>query len=107
MCLSHGVRVTARPTGWPWRSVMARQVIQRDRLGVLTKIGQGGQGVVYRAPNVKTKFASSMVYKEYKAQALAAIDFAVLAAMPALVEDSLSYADGERLVSVAAWPGGT
>ena len=26
---------------------MARQVIERDRLGVLTKIGQGGQGVVY------------------------------------------------------------
>ena len=24
--------------------------------------------------------------------------------MPALVEDSLSYADGERLVSIAAWP---
>ena len=25
---------------------MTRQLIQRDRLGVLTKIGQGGQGVV-------------------------------------------------------------
>jgi eukaryotic-like serine/threonine-protein kinase len=83
---------------------MARQVIERDRLGVLTKIGQGGQGVVYGAPNVKTKFAASMVYKEYKAQTLAAIDLSALAAMPALVEESLSYADGERLVSVAAWP---
>ncbi|MFZ3302178.1 MAG: hypothetical protein WA227_00820 [Mycobacterium sp.] len=83
---------------------MARQVIQHDKLGVLTKIGQGGQGVVYGAPNVKTKFAASMVYKEYKAQTLAAIDFGALAAMPALVEDSLSYADGERLVSIAAWP---
>jgi serine/threonine protein kinase len=83
---------------------MVQQVIERDRLGVLTKIGQGGQGVVYGAPNVKTKFAASMVYKEYKAATLAAIDFTALAAMPALVEDSLSYADGERLVSVAAWP---
>jgi eukaryotic-like serine/threonine-protein kinase len=27
-----------------------------------------------------------------------------LSAMPALVEESLSYADGERLVSLAAWP---
>ena len=27
---------------------MTAQVIQRDKLGVLTKIGQGGQGVVYR-----------------------------------------------------------
>jgi serine/threonine protein kinase len=79
-------------------------VIPRDRLGALTKIGQGGQGVVYRTPNVKTKFAASMVYKEYKSQTLAVIDFAALAAMPALVEDSLSYAQAERLVSIAAWP---
>ena len=83
---------------------MTRQVIQRDKLGALTKIGQGGQGVVYGAPNVKTKFAASMVYKEYKPQTLADIDFTALAAMPALVEDSLSYAEAERLISVAAWP---
>src|ERR1700758_3388207 len=83
---------------------MARQVIERDKLGVLTKIGQGGQGVVYGAPNVKTKFAASMVYKEYKTQTLAEIDFTALAAMPALVEDSLSYAEAERLISIAAWP---
>jgi serine/threonine protein kinase len=83
---------------------MAGQVIERDKLGVLTRIGQGGQGVVYRAPNVKTKFAASMVYKEYKPPTRAAIDFTALAAMPALVEDSLSYAEAERLVSMAAWP---
>jgi serine/threonine protein kinase len=83
---------------------MVRQVIERDILGALTKIGQGGQGVVYAAPNVKTKFAASMVYKEYKPSTLAAIDFTALTAMPALVEESLTYADGERLVSVAAWP---
>ncbi|OBG35451.1 protein kinase family protein [Mycobacterium sp. E3198] len=83
---------------------MARQVIERGKLGALSKIGQGGQGVVYRAPNVKTKFADSMVYKEYKAQTLGEIDFTALAAMPALVEDSLSYAEAERLVSMAAWP---
>src|ERR1700728_4284533 len=83
---------------------MTAQVVERGRLGVLTKIGQGGQGVVYGTPNVKTKFAASMVYKEYKAQTLADIDFGALAAMPALVEDSLSYAEAERLISVAAWP---
>ena len=83
---------------------MTAQVIDRDRLGVLSKIGQGGQGVVYRAPNAKTTFASSMVYKQYKAQALAEIDFTALAAMPALVEESLSYAEAERLISIAAWP---
>lgn len=79
-------------------------MIHRDKLGVLTKIGQGGQGVVYRAPNVKTKFAESMVYKEYKPAALAEIDFTALAAMPALVEESLSYGQAERLISIAAWP---
>ena len=83
---------------------MTRQVIEREKLGALAKIGQGGQGVVYSAPNVKTKFAASMVYKEYKPQALAGIDFSALAAMPALVEDSLSYAEAERLISIAAWP---
>ena len=83
---------------------MTAQRIQRDKLGMLSKIGQGGQGVVHRAPNVKTKFAASMVYKEYKAQTLAEIDFTALAAMPALVEDSLSYAEAERLISMAAWP---
>ena len=86
-----------------WRVFDDAQVIQREKLGALSKIGQGGQGVVYGAPNVKTKFAPSMVYKEYKAQH-ELIDFTALAAMPALVEDSLTYAEAERLISVAAWP---
>ena len=88
----------------PQKPAKTRQVIERDKLGVLTKIGQGGQGVVYRAPNVKTKFAASMVYKEYKPQARNEIDFTALAAMPALVEESLTYAQAERLISIAAWP---
>jgi eukaryotic-like serine/threonine-protein kinase len=83
---------------------VTRQVIQRDKLGALTKIGQGGQGVVYGAPNVKTKFAAAMVFKEYKTQVLGDIDFTALAAMPALVEESLSYAEAERLIAIAAWP---
>jgi serine/threonine protein kinase len=84
--------------------VVSAQVIDRDQLGELTKIGQGGQGVVYRAPKVKTAFASSMVYKEYKDQVVAGIDFTVLSAMPALVEDTLSYSQAERLIGLAAWP---
>jgi serine/threonine protein kinase len=88
----------------PREPAKARQVIGRDKLGVLSKIGQGGQGVVYRAPNVTTKFASSMVYKEYKTQTRTDIDFTALAAMPALVEDSLTYSQAERLISIAAWP---
>ncbi|MGB9305009.1 MAG: hypothetical protein WCB92_15395 [Mycobacterium sp.] len=45
-----------------------------------------------------------MVYKEYKTQARTGIDFNALAAMPALVEESLTYAQAERLISIAAWP---
>jgi hypothetical protein len=67
---------------------MTAQVIDRGRLGELTKIGQGVQGVVCRAPYVKTKFAVSMVYKEYKTDGLAEIDFTALAATRALVEDT-------------------
>jgi serine/threonine protein kinase len=94
---------TATPQQDP-KPATTRQVIPRDKLGALSKIGQGGQGVVYRAPNVKTKFAASMVYKEYKPQTRTDIDFTALAAMPALVEESLTYAQAERLVSIAAWP---
>jgi serine/threonine protein kinase len=95
----------ATPTSQqPQKPAKTRQVIERDKLGPLSKIGQGGQGVVYGAPNVKTKFAASMVYKEYKAAALAEIDFTALAAMPALVEESLTYTQAERLISFAAWP---
>ena len=53
---------------------MTRQLIERDKLGALTRIGQGGQGVVFGAPNVNTKFAASMVYKEYKPQTRTEID---------------------------------
>jgi serine/threonine protein kinase len=81
-----------------------RTVIQRDSLGVLTEIGQGGRGVVCRAPNLKTKFAASMVYKEHRTETLAGIDLAALATMSALLEDSLSHAQAERLISIAAWP---
>jgi serine/threonine protein kinase len=94
----------ASPSDEAGKSAKTRPLIEREKLGVLTKIGQGGQGVVYRAPNVKTKFAASMVFKEYKAQTRGDIDFTALAAMPALVEDSLSYAQAERLISIAAWP---
>jgi serine/threonine protein kinase len=94
----------APPPAQRRKPAKARQVIERDKLGPRTKIGQGGQGVVYSAPNVKTKFAASMVYKEYKTLTLAEIDFTALAAMPALVEESLTYTQAERLISIAAWP---
>ncbi len=83
---------------------VTRPVIARDALGTLTKLGQGGQGIVYRAPKAKTKFADAMVFKEYKAQARANVSFDALSAMPAFVEDTLSDDDGKALVSISAWP---
>jgi hypothetical protein len=83
---------------------MTEQVIERATLGALTNIGRGEHAVIYGAPNAMTKFVASMAYKEYTAQALADIDFTALAAMPALVQESLSDAEAERLTSIAAWP---
>lgn len=67
------------------------------------KISQGGQGVVYKAPQISIPFAKSMVYKEYKQAVLAALDVDALKAMPAFLE-SLPYGQGARLISIAAWP---
>lgn len=83
---------------------MSQHGLQRSQLGALTKIGQGGQGIVYDAPGFRTKFTDSMVFKEYKPEALRDMDFSALRAMPELVEESMSYDDAERLVSLAAWP---
>jgi serine/threonine protein kinase len=80
------------------------QRIERGRIGVLDKIGQGGQGVVYRAPSARTDFAKSMVYKEYKAGVLASLNVAALEAMPEFLESSLTYGDGAILISLASWP---
>lgn len=84
--------------------MMSRARKQRDELGSLSRIGQGGQGIVYRAPNVKTSFTDTLVYKEYKSEVRVVTDFEALATMPALVEKSMSRRDGERLISFAAWP---
>ncbi len=83
---------------------MSSQAIDLGMLGDLARIGQGGQGVVYLAPNGRTRFAESIVYKEYRSRTLAEVNFSALAMMPALVEESLSYEDAERLISIAAWP---
>jgi serine/threonine protein kinase len=45
-----------------------------------------------------------MVFKEYRPDVLTEMDFEALAAMPALVEESMPYEDAERLISIAAWP---
>lgn len=83
---------------------MPQRMIGRHALGALTKLGQGGQGVVYSAPNATTKFAESMVYKEYKPDTRAVVRFETLTAMPTLVDNILSEHDRMELVTIAAWP---
>jgi len=79
------------------------QTISRGQMGVLDKLGQGGQGVVYRAPSVRSTYAKSMVFKEYKPGTLASLNVAALEAMPEFLE-SLPYRDGANLISTASWP---
>lgn len=82
---------------------MVTQTIELGQIGVLDKISQGGQGVVYRAPSVRTTFAKSMVYKKYKPGVLASLNIDALRAMPEFLE-SLPYRDGAKLISLASWP---
>ena len=73
------------------------------KLGVLTRVGDGGQGIVYAAPGIRMQYASSLVYKEYKPTVLAGLNVAVLEAMPAYLE-TLPFTDGIELLSLTAWP---
>jgi hypothetical protein len=83
----------------PSRSVR----INISQLGALSRLAAGGQGIVYAAPGVQMQYASSMVYKEYKATVVGDLDVSVLEAMPTYLE-SLRFSDGMELLSRAAWP---
>jgi len=78
--------------------------IEHTQLGELTRIGKGGQGTVFRAPNIHSKFAPELVYKQYKPKTLAEVDVGALAALPALLSEVLSEPEAHKLVSIAAWP---
>ena len=77
--------------------------IARADLGTITRIGVGGQGVVYAAPSLRMQYTSSLVYKEYKADALVSLDFRALEAMPTYLE-TLPFAEGMELLALTAWP---
>src|ERR1051326_4148511 len=72
-------------------------------LGSLTRLAAGGQGVVCRAPGVRMQYAASLVFKQYKPGVAGSLDAAVLESMPAYLE-SLPFAEGMELLSLAAWP---
>lgn len=79
------------------------QKVDVSQIGALDKLGQGGQGIVYRAPSVHSTYARSMVYKAYRPATLASLDVDALAALPEFLE-ALPYSDGARLISLTAWP---
>lgn len=72
-------------------------------LGPLTRLGAGSQGVVFAAPNLRMRYAPSLVFKQYQSAAASPLDVAALESMPTFLE-SLSFADGTELLSQAAWP---
>ena len=91
-----------------WAEWAITQTIELSSIGTLDKISQGGQGVVYKAPNVKTQFSRSMVFKQYHdgtgdKDVLSKINVDALTAMPEFLEN-LPYRDGSKLISIAAWP---
>ncbi|TSD93419.1 hypothetical protein FOS14_22970, partial [Skermania sp. ID1734] len=74
-----------------------------SQLGGLSRLAAGGQGVVFSAPAVRMQYASSLVFKEYRADVRAGLDVSVLEAMPAYLE-SLPFSAGMELLSRSAWP---
>jgi serine/threonine protein kinase len=81
---------------------MAIRIAMSD-LGSLRRLDDGAQGVVFAAPSLRMQYAPSLVFKQYKPDLVASLDVPVLESMPAYLE-SLAFADGMELLSLAAWP---
>lgn len=77
--------------------------IERASLGLIRKIGKGGEGVVYLAPSIKLSHAEGAVFKEYRPEIVGNFDSSVLQGMTDYLS-TLGGADGERLIGHAAWP---
>lgn len=72
-------------------------------LGPLTRLDSGGQGVVFAAPRLRMRYASSLVFKQYKPSVAGSLDVSVLESMPTYLK-SLAFAAGMELLSQSAWP---
>jgi len=82
---------------------LPRAVIPLRRLGVLTKLAEGTQGVVSRTEQLRLNRTDLAVLKRYKAAVLTELD---TPALTALVEFlfALPRAEGRSLLDSAAWP---
>jgi hypothetical protein len=74
-----------------------------EPFGPLTRLGSGGQGIVYALPNTLIDGSWPAVYKKYNAAALAELDGPALAAMVRFLAD-LPPGDRRKLGERTAWP---
>src|SRR5690349_14125333 len=72
-------------------------------MGPRQPLDSGAQGKVFAVPGLRMQYAPSLVFKQYKPEVARALDVAVLESMPAYLE-SLPFAEGMELLSMAAWP---
>ncbi|MER5889221.1 hypothetical protein ABT160_35805 [Streptomyces sp. NPDC001941] len=77
--------------------------VDKDRMVLGDRLGDGGQGTVYAVPRLRINREWEVAYKEYRRPALAALDADVLDGLVALLP-SLDFESGRWLGEHTAWP---
>ncbi|GLZ78104.1 hypothetical protein Afil01_29110 [Actinorhabdospora filicis] len=85
-----------------------KKTIDHDSLNLGERVGQGGQGTVYRVPDLRINTKWTVVYKEYHDGAggpdvLSTVDVGALTAMVELIEQ-LPLETGKWLWTRTSWP---
>lgn len=83
-------------------SLPPRPRVQREHLGVLTRLSDGAQGTIFRTERMQIR-RQPVLYKQYKQETLAGLDVAALEAMVDLLR-GMTPETGTRLLDTAAWP---
>src|SRR6185312_5291492 len=81
----------------------ASRVWERADLGELTKLGQGGQGIVYAAPKVRIRHIGPAVYKEYKPDIRPLLNVQGLEYFVEFFR-RFSRTQAQEFLQVASWP---
>ncbi|HEX4213406.1 MAG TPA: hypothetical protein VIA06_08795 [Candidatus Dormibacteraeota bacterium] len=83
-------------------SLPPRARVQREQLGVLTRLADGAQGTIFRTERMQVRRRPAL-YKRYKPETLSGLDVVALEAMVDHFRDMTPEA-GTRLLDIAAWP---